>query len=161
MVGLGLTVLRLALAVAFFAHGAHLLFGLWTAPGIGAGGVQVAAARFAALGLHPESAIAVAVGLAELVGGLFVGLGFLTRWASLVLVADVALAIWKEQLRWGFFLNWTGAPNQGHGIEHSLVLGGALLCLVLAGGGDWSVDGLRARSAASQAAGRARLRGKV
>jgi hypothetical protein len=36
-----------------------------------------------------------------------------------------------------------------------------LVALALTGGGDWSVDGRRANSAARLAAGRARLRGKL
>jgi putative oxidoreductase len=161
MTGLALAILRLALAVIFVAHGSNTLFGAWTSPGIGPGGLQNTAARYAALGVHPEFLYAVISGVVQLVGGVLLGMGWLARWAALALLAFVALSIWKEQLKWGFFLNWIGTPGQGHGLEYSVALGGALVCLVLAGAGEWSIDGLRARSAASQAAGRARLRGKM
>jgi putative oxidoreductase len=161
MTGLGLAVLRLTLAVVFVAHGAHELFGVWAGPGVGPGGVQTSAAHFSALGLHPEMLIAVAAGLVQLVGGALLGIGWLARWASIALIAYLSIGVWKEQLKWGLFLNWTGTANQGHGLEYSLAIGGALVCLVLAGAGEWSIDGLRARSASSRAAGRARLRGKV
>ena len=53
MVGFGLFVLRLAIAVVFLAHGGNKLFGLFGGPGIGAGGLSVTAAFFAQIGLHP------------------------------------------------------------------------------------------------------------
>ena len=161
MTGLALAVLRLALAVIFVAHGSNTLFGAWAAPGVGPGGLQNTAAHFAALGLHPEFAYAVASGVIQLAGGVLLGIGWFARWASIALLAVVSVAVWKEQVKWGFFLNWIGTPGQGHGLEYSVALAAALVCFVLAGAGEWSIDGLRARSAASQAAGRARLRGKV
>ena len=70
MAGLGLVVLRLALALVFAAHGAHILFGTWAAPGIGAGGLHETAQQHSALGLHPEFAIAVLAGVIQLSGGM-------------------------------------------------------------------------------------------
>jgi putative oxidoreductase len=161
MAGIGLAVLRLALAVVYAAHGAHILFGTWASPGIGAGGLPSTAERYAALGLHPEFLLAVLAGVIQLLGGILLACGLLTRWASVALIGYLGIGIWKEHYRWGFFLNWIGAPERGQGIEYSLVLIGALICLIIAGGGDWSLDGHRANSAAKRAAGRARLRGKI
>jgi putative oxidoreductase len=161
MAGLGLVVLRLALAVVFVAHGGNQLFGLWSGPGIGPGGLQNTAAQYAAMGLHPEFLLAVLAGVTQLAGGLLIGVGVLTRWASAALVVYLLIGVWKEHLRWGFYLNWLDLPGRGHGIEYSLVLAGALVCLMLGGGGDWSVDGRRAHSRDRLAAGRARLRGKL
>ena len=127
----------------------------------GPGGVQNSAAHFAALGLHPETLIAIVAGVVQLLGGFLLGIGWFVRVASIALIAYLSIGIWKEHLKWGLFLNWIGAANFGHGVEYSMAIGGALLCLVLAGAGEWSIDGLRARSVASRAAGRARLRGKV
>jgi hypothetical protein len=45
-------------------------------------------------------------------------------------------------------------------MEYSVVLIAAVLLLVLAGGGDLSIDGWRAQGRASRAAGRARLRSR-
>jgi uncharacterized membrane protein YphA (DoxX/SURF4 family) len=70
----------------------------------------------------------------------------------------MTVAIWKVHLVNGFFLNWGMTPGVGHGVEFNLVLIGALLCLMLSGPGGLSIDWRRARSAESQAAGRARLR---
>jgi len=161
MAGVGLALLRLSLAVVFAAHGAHQLFGVLSSPGVGPGGLQNTAAQYAALQLHPEFLLAVLAGVTQLVGGVLIAAGALTRWASSAILAYLAIGVWKEHWRWGFFLNWVGAPGRGHGYEYSLVLAAALVCLILTGGGDWSIDGRRAHSRARQAAGRARLRGKL
>ena len=161
MAGLGLIVLRLVLVVVFVAHGANVLFGAWAGPGIGPGGLQFTASQYAALGLHPELLLAVLAGATQLIGGLLIGLGLLTRIASAAILLYLGIGMWTEHLQWGFFLNWIHAAHQGHGVEYSATLAGALICLMVMGGGDWSVDGQRATSRAARAAGRARLRGKV
>jgi putative oxidoreductase len=158
MLAPGLLVLRLTLAVLFVAHGSNQWFGSFSDSGIGAGGLAATAARFSAVGLDPGMPMAIFAGGIQIAAGLLMGLGALTRWAALGLIAYLALDAWKAHLPWGFFLNWTLEPNRGHGIEHAVLLTGALTCLVLAGGGDLSIDGRRARSAASRASARARLR---
>jgi putative oxidoreductase len=159
--GLGLAVLRIALAAVFIAHGANKLFGVFGGPGIGPGGLTNTAAFIASLGLNPAFPLAVLLGLTELVGGALLVIGWFTRWVSLALVVSMGIAIWKVHLASGFFLNWMGAPGVGQGIEYSVVLTGALLCLACTGGGDFSIDGRNEISSARRAAGRARLRGKV
>ncbi|MCC7186409.1 MAG: DoxX family protein, partial [Acidobacteria bacterium] len=161
MNGLGLMALRLVLAAVFIAHGANKLFGLWAGPGIGVGGTQHTAQLFAALGLEPNFPLAVLVGTVELLGGVLLAIGWFTRVAAPALIIVMGVAIWKLHAQWGFFLNWMAVPERGQGIELHVVLIGALLCLTLAGAGEWSIDGTREKSAASRAAGRARLRGKL
>ena len=161
MKGLGLAVLRVVLAAVFIAHGANKLFGMFGSGGVGPGGLAGTTALVDAIGLRPAFPLAVALGFTELVGGVFLALGFLTRSVSLALIAAMGIGIWKVHLQWGFFLNWVNAPNRGQGIEYALVLVGALVCLALTGGGEFSMDGMRANSTARRAAGRARLRGKV
>ena len=161
MPGLGLVALRLVLAVVFVAHGTNILFGSWAGPGVGTGGLEATAQQYAALGLRPEFLLAVLAGVTQLLGGLLLVIGLLTRYASVALLAYVGLGVWKEQLQWGFFLNWARNPHQGLGIEYSVTLAGALICLAIVGGGDWSIDGQRQNTRAARAAGRARLRGKV
>jgi putative oxidoreductase len=153
--------LRLVLAAVFIAHGANKLFGLWAGPGIGVGGPQATAQLLAAVGLEPNFPLAVAFGVVELIGGFLLAIGWFTRVAAPALIIAMGVSIWKMHAQWGFFLNWTAAPDRGQGIEFHVVLIGALLCLTLAGSGEWSIDGTREKSAASRAAGRARLRGKL
>ena len=68
----------------------------------------------------------------------------------------MAVAVWKVHYQYGFFMNWTQAPNQGHGFEYNLVLIGALIALMLGGPGPLSVDEWRHSIAEARARGRAR-----
>jgi len=158
---LGLVALRLVLAVVFVAHGTNKLFGLWAGPGIGAGGLDLTAEFFAAAGLNPAFPLAVLAGIIETAAGILIAVGFLTRISASVLAIMMCVAMWKVHVPTGFFLNWMSMPDRGQGLEFSLVLMGALLCLALGGAGEWSLDGRREATAASRQAGRARLRGKL
>ena len=148
----GPAVLRLVVGAVFVAHGAQKLFGLW-----GGGGVAGTAAFFAQLGLTPAYSLAVAVAIVEFGGGLLLIAGALTFFVALALALDMAVATWKVHLANGFFINWALAPGRGHGYEFNLTLIGALTALMLTGPGVFSIDGWRARSAESEAYGRARV----
>lgn len=158
MAALGLLVLRLTLASVFIAHGAHELFGAFAGPGFGPGGLSNTAAHFAAMGVTQGFAAAVLGALIQLVGGICLAVGFGVRPTAVLIAALLGFEIWKDQSRWGFFLNWTLDPGRGHGAEYFVVLIGVLFFLVISGAGAWSVDGRRATRVASRAAGRARLR---
>jgi putative oxidoreductase len=158
MAAIGALILRLTLASVLVAHGVHTLFGTFAGAGAGPGGLATTAAHFTAVGLVPATPLAVIVGVIQLAGGLFIAVGLFTRVASVAVLAYLCLGLWKENAPWGFFLNWTFDPTRGNGIEYSLVLIGALVCLALSGAGEWSADGRRAHSAAARAAGRARAR---
>jgi putative oxidoreductase len=156
MQGFGPTVLRLAVGAIFAAHGAQKLFGIW-----GGGGPSGTAAFFNQLGLTPAYPLAIFVGLVELLSGLLLIAGAFTAIACVVLLLDMLVAVWKVHLPYGFFLNWTSAPGQGHGYEFNLILIAALVALMLTGAGSLSVDEWRLRSSESHALGRARLRSGV
>ena len=152
--------LRLALAIVFVAHGAHKLFGLFAGPAVGAGGLDATAAILGDSGLGSSVSLAAAAGVAQFGGGLLIGIGLLTRWAAAVLAIYLIAGLWFVHLEWGFFLNWTGEAGRGHGVEYSIVLLGALLCLALSVPDEWSIDGHRASTAEARAAARARVRNK-
>ena len=156
----GLFVLRLVLAFVLISHGGHVLFGLGAGGGLGPGGLTTAAEHFKADGLEPAKLIAVLVGVIQLTGGVLIGLGLLSRWASLATIVLTAILLWKEHAKWGLYLNWTGDVTRGHGMEFSIFLIGALVCVFLTGPGEWSFDGRRQYTAAARALGRARLRGR-
>jgi putative oxidoreductase len=146
----GPAVLRLAVGASFVAHGAQKLFGVW-----GGGGLSGTAAYFSQLGIEPAYPLAVVAGTVEFAGGLLLILGALTLFASLALVVDMVVAVWKVHLVHGFFAS-------ANGYELNLMVIAALVCLMLTGPGAFSVEGRRASHAAAAAAGRARLRaGKV
>jgi putative oxidoreductase len=158
MTAIGLVCVRLVLAVVLFAHGAHKLFGAFAGPGIGPGGIDNTVAHFTAIGLEPAFLLAVLAGLAQLIGGVLIGIGWFTRVAAGANFIYMAVGIWKEHAQWGLFLNWIGDPGRGHGIEYSIVLASVLLLLVVAGAGDFSIDGRRQKYVQSRELGRARLR---
>lgn len=151
----GLTVLRLVVGAAFVAHGAQKLFGWW-----GGEGLAATAAGFESIGLAPGYPLAVAVGVAETLGGVLLMAGALTSYAAAALIVVMTGAIWNVHLAHGYFINWAGTPGRGHGIEFNVLLIAALVCLILAGPGALSFDHSRARSAEADALGRARLRRK-
>jgi putative oxidoreductase len=152
----GPAVLRAIVGGVFVAHGMQKLFGAF-----GGGGLSGTAAYFESLGLSPGFPLAVTVGVVEFGGGLLLVAGALTRYVSLAVVLVMLGAIWKVHLANGFFMNWGMTPGRGHGVEFNLVIVGALLSLALTGPGAFSIDHRRARSAEADAAGRARLRGKL
>ena len=129
----GPTVLRLALGAVFIAHGAHKLFG--------------------SAGLENAATAPMVTGLVEFGGGILLVLGALTVAAAFALTMATLLALWWVQPL---------SSEQAFVLDFGLVRIGGLVCLMLTGAGALSIDGRRAESAASEAAGRARLRaGKV
>jgi putative oxidoreductase len=149
----GPAALRLCVGAVFLVHGAQKLFGLLGGPGIA--GTSHTLASF---GLPYSTALAVALGLGEFGGGVLLILGSLTTWAAVVLIIDVALTVWKVPYPHGFTPNAGLAPGHGAPAELHLVLIGALVCLMLAGPGAFSIDDRRSQHAEAQARGRARMR---
>jgi putative oxidoreductase len=149
----GLTVLRLCLGAVFVAHGAQKLFGAWGGPGL-----DGTTTFLASLGLNPAYPLAILLAVTECLGGALLIAGAATLWVALALAIDMVVAIWKVHYQNGFFLNWTLAPNQGHGVEYNLVLIGGLVALMLGGAGALSIDEWRSSNAEAQARGRARMR---
>ncbi len=152
----GPTVLRLALAAVFVAHGLQKLFGLWGGPSLSQTG-----AYFTSLGLNPGLPLAIFVGVVELVGGALLIPGLFVRWVSIVLAIEMGVAAYKVHLPNGFFLNWSLHPGIGHGVEMNLVLIGAFVSRIFTGAGALSIDAWRAATSDEAALGRARLRSKM
>ncbi len=158
MVAAGLLVLRLTLTLVLVAHAAHDLFGLFAGPGVGPGGVSNTATYLAGLGIGAPFVFAVVGQLILLAGACLLAAGWYARSAAVIVAAYLAVMIFQDFARWGFFLNWTMDPTWGHGMEFALVQIGIAATIALAGPGDLSVDGWRARAMAAAAAGRARIR---
>ena len=104
--------------------------------------------------------IALVAGLLQFVGGMLLAIGLLSRWISVALIGFYGLLVWKEHAKWGFFLNWNNDQTRGHGMEFAVLMCGVLVCLIIAGAGEWSLDGRRAQSRESRIAGRARIRNR-
>jgi putative oxidoreductase len=128
-------VIRVVLGVIFVAHGAQKVFG-W----FGGSGLRNTVKSLTSTGLPPL--IAYLVCFFELLGGIGLVLGLLTRLAALAVIVVMVGAIAKVHWRHGFFLNWSLTPGKGHGYEANLAfLAMALACLI-AGGGALSLDRL-------------------
>jgi uncharacterized membrane protein YphA (DoxX/SURF4 family) len=91
----------------------------------------------AAAELHASIQLLVAWG--EVLGGVALLVGFLTRWAALGLVAIQSGAIYMVTWAEGF------SSLQGGGYAYNIALIAMLLALALAGGGALAADRLRAR----------------
>lgn len=129
-----LFIVRVALGVIFFAHGAQKLFGWFGGPGLRGtiGYFQQA------LGIPP--ALAVLAALTECFGGLAVLLGVLVRPAALGLIVNMLVAIATVHWPHGFFLNWSLEQGKGHGYEFNLALIGLATAVLLGGAGAFSID---------------------
>lgn len=130
----GLLILRLALGIVFFAHGAQKVLGWW-----GGHGIEGFVGHVAQMGFPAWMGYLAAY--TEFLGGIAVVIGLLTRLASLGLVSTMAVAIWKVHGANGLFLNGMCEPGRGNGFEYAMVLGAMALCLVFAGAGRISIDG--------------------
>ncbi|TFB16272.1 DoxX family protein [Microbacterium sp. 3H14] len=129
---MGLLVLRVVVGAIFAAHGAQKIFE-FTIPGtIGS---------FADMGVPLAEIAAPVVAFLELVGGILLILGFLTRPVGILLTIDMAVALALVHLPAGLWV------AEG-GYEFVAVLGVAALALTLTGAGRYSIDGAALRGRA-------------
>jgi putative oxidoreductase len=126
--GRGIAPLRMMVGVVFAAHGYQKLM-VYHFAGV--------AGEFTKMGIPLPEVSAVVVTLVELLGGLALFFGLLTRWAALLLAINMAVAILAVHLKGGFFL-----PA---GVEYALTLLVANVAFVLAGPGVCALDNLIGR----------------
>jgi len=125
---IALAVLRVIAGVTFIAHGAQKLFVL---------GLPAVAEGFAKMGIPAPEVMAPFIASLEVLGGLALVFGLLTRLAALGLAFDMLGAMFFVHLRNGFF-----GPM---GVEFVLALFAMSVALVFAGAGDYSLDGVIGR----------------
>jgi putative oxidoreductase len=130
---LALLMLRLPVGFAFFMHGLQK----WQ---MGIGNV---ATSFGQMGIPLPGIAAPFIGGLEVIGGIALMLGLLTRVFGFLLFCDMFVATMLVHLKNG----WLG---QG-GMELTAVLGAAAVALALAGAGRYSVDGAMAGRRAAAA----------
>ena len=128
-----ITVVRVTLGVIFFAHGSQKVFG-W----FGGYGLKGTTGYFVSTGLPPV--VAYAVCFFELLGGIGLVLGLLTRLAALAIITVMTGAIAKVHWPHGFFINWELTAGKGHGFEANLAFIAMAVACVIAGGGAFSLD---------------------
>jgi putative oxidoreductase len=120
--------LRLALGIIFIAHGAQKVFGAWGGPGWSKFLVFPTPFSF----MRPAWAWMAAAALSELVGGVLVLAGLLTRVGAFLILCVMLTAIFGVLWTKGFFL-----PE---GYEYPFALVGVCVALLIAGGGRASLD---------------------
>lgn len=122
--------LRLALGIVFIAHGAQKVLGVWGGQGFYTFIQFKPPFEF----MRPTWLWMAAAALAEFVGGIFVLLGLLTRLGALSIAIVMLVAI--IGVHWGSFF----ANNKG--MEYPLALLAMTIALIIAGGGQASIDRL-------------------
>jgi putative oxidoreductase len=125
-----LLLLRLGLALVFIYHGYPKLFGD-TAKFVEA---------FRNIGLPPF--VVYLTGAIEVFGGLALAFGLFTSIAGLLLLLDMAAALWKYNFNEGFY-----AVRE---YELPLILGLACLVVAASGGGYFSLDRFVFRNSSDQ-----------
>ena len=121
--------IRLGLAAVMIAHGAQKVLGTF-----GGSGFNKFIAGTTPFGfMRPAWIWLAAAALSELVGGLLVGIGFLTRVGASFIACTMLTAIAGVHWSGGFF-----AANRGY--EYPLSLLAMAIALLIAGGGQASVD---------------------
>jgi putative oxidoreductase len=128
-----LLVLRLALAIVIFPHGAQKVLGWFGGHGF-AGTMQF----FTGM-MHIPAFLAVLAILAEFLGSILVALGFLTRLAALAIVVNMVVAVATIHVQNGFFMNWSG-QQKGEGMEFFVFAIAIGLVVAIAGPGKYALD---------------------
>jgi len=123
-----LSVMRVVLSLLFMSHGSQKLFGI--------------PSDHPFHSFAPFSLLWIA-GILEFFGGILLFLGLFTRPAAFVLSGEMAVAYFKAHFPAGLW------PLLNHG-ELAVLYCFVFLFLVVAGGGVWSVDSLRASAASKR-----------
>src|SRR5262245_4253549 len=127
------TILRIALGVILFPHGAQKMLGWFGGYGFngtmgfltGAGGLPWILA-FLVMAIDFFGAIALLFGFATRV----VAIGIISLFTGIILTTHYAN---------GFFMNWAG-NQKGEGYEYHLLIIGIAVALLITGAGKWSID---------------------
>ena len=120
-------ILRVTYGLWFVPHGCQKLFGWF------GGNIQGVAKGMAAAGIVPGMFWAYYIGILELVGGLLLAVGFLTRPVAALFFGFMAVATFYFNWRIGYF--WTN-----RGLEMPLLLLIISVVILIRGGGEYSVD---------------------
>ena len=128
-----LLILRLAVGVVMFPHGAQKLFGWFGGNGF------AATMGFFTDKMHIPAFFAFLAIIAESLGSIGLIIGLLTRVAAFGVLCNMVVAIWMVHWPHGFFMNWFG-KQKGEGFEYHILVIGMCLALMISGAGKWSVD---------------------
>jgi putative oxidoreductase len=125
-------VLRLALGIVMFPHGAQKLLGWFGGRGF-YGNIEL----FHQLGFSTTLAVLVTIG--EFFGGLGLIVGLLSRVAAAGIGVIMVGAVLTVNGQYGFFMNWAGNQTR-EGFEFHILAVGLAIGILILGGGKWSID---------------------
>jgi putative oxidoreductase len=135
---LTLTIARVILSLVFLGHGSQKVFG-WFG---GLGFSRTLDVFEETMGIPP--ALTMMAMAAEVLGGLGLLAGLLTRVAAAGVLVVMIVAPLANGLYVRFFMNWTGR-NPGEGYEYHLLAIALILTVLVHGGGALSLDRVIAR----------------
>ena len=123
-----LLILHVIVGLLFVGHGSQKLFGLFGGYGLAGTGEYMDS-----LGLRPGRLHAALAGLAEVVAGVLMALGFAIPLAALLIIAVMATAALTEHRGKGLWVD-------SGGFELPLVFTAVAFALAASGGGQYSLD---------------------
>lgn len=130
-------VLRLALAIVFFPHGAQKVLG-W----FGGKGFTPTLEAFTT-GMGIPLVFALLAIAAEFLGSIGLFMGFLTRIAAFGIFCVMATAVAMVHAKIGFFMNWFGQlPAGKEGFEFHILALALAMAVIARGAGPFSLDRL-------------------
>jgi len=127
----GMLIVRLALGIVIFPHGAQKLLG-W----FGGGGYS---ATMQGMSQMLPAVIVFLVIVFEFFGSLSLITGFLGRLGAFCVLCVMVGAVFTVHLPNGFFMNW-GGKQAGEGFEYHILAVGIALAVIVKGSGLFSVD---------------------
>lgn len=133
-----LTLLRIALGIVVFPHGAQKLLGWF------GGFAYTETMGFLTGTMHIPYPLALLVILVEFFGALGLIVGFLGRIAALGTAVNFTVIALMVHLPNGFFMNW-GGQQKGEGVEYFILLIAIALAILIRGSGAWSIDRMISR----------------
>jgi putative oxidoreductase len=125
-------ILRLALGIVMFPHGAQKLLGWY-------GGYGFSATMDWFTGIGIPAVIAFLVILGEFFGALGLIFGFLSRLAATGIALIMLGAVIMVHSEHGFFMNWSGS-QAGEGYEFHILAIGIAIAIAIRGSGALSID---------------------
>lgn len=128
----GPLIIRLALGIVIFPHGAQKLLG-W----FGGYGFNGTMDFFTSQGM--PYLVALLPIIAEFFGALGLITGLFTRVAAFGVGFTMLVAMLMVHLQNGFFMNWFG-QQKGEGVEYFILAIGLAVSLVITGAGKFSAD---------------------
>jgi putative oxidoreductase len=129
----GVTLIRVALGLVMFAHGAQKVLG-WFGGYSWSGTMGFLTTQ---LGI-PAGFAALAI-IAEFFGSLGLITGLLGRVAAFGILCNMTVAVAMVHLKVGFFMNWTGT-QKGEGFEYHILAIAMALLIIWKGSGAYSID---------------------